>query len=51
MPTTLDEYISNGQALAAANPGKSGIWWPGQDWYNALPYIWENGGEIAVRRR
>ena len=48
VPTTLDEYISNGQALAAANPGKSGIWWPGQDWYNALPYIWENGGEIAV---
>ncbi|MDR6906788.1 N,N'-diacetylchitobiose transport system substrate-binding protein [Agromyces sp. 3263] len=48
VPTTLDEYISNAQALAAANPGKSGIWWPGQDWYNALPYIWENGGEIAV---
>ena len=48
VPTTLDEYISNGQVLAAANPGKSGIWWPGQDWYNALPYIWENGGEVAV---
>jgi N,N'-diacetylchitobiose transport system substrate-binding protein len=48
VPTTLDEYISNAQALAAANPGKSGIWWLGQDWYNALPYIWENGGEIAV---
>jgi N,N'-diacetylchitobiose transport system substrate-binding protein len=48
VPTTLDQYISNAQALAAANPGKSGIWWPGQDWYNALPYIWENGGEIAV---
>lgn len=48
VPTTLDEYIANGKALAAANPGKSGIWWPGQDWYNALPYIWENGGEIAV---
>jgi N,N'-diacetylchitobiose transport system substrate-binding protein len=48
VPTTLDEYVSNGEALAAANPGKSGIWWPGQDWYNALPFIWENGGEIAV---
>ena len=48
VPTTLDGYIANGKALAAANPGKSGIWWPGQDWYNALPYIWENGGEIAV---
>lgn len=47
-PTTLDQYIEQGIALAEANPGKSGIWWPGQDWYNALPYIWENGGEVAV---
>lgn len=48
VPTTLDEYVANGEALATANPGKSGIWWPGQDWYNALPFIWENGGEVAV---
>ena len=48
VPTTLDEYIANGEKLAADNPGKSGIWWPGQDWYNALPYVWENGGEVAV---
>ncbi|TBN57737.1 extracellular solute-binding protein [Glaciihabitans arcticus] len=48
VPTTLDEYISNGETLATKNPGKSGIWWPGQDWYNALPYIWENGGDIAT---
>ena len=48
VPTTLDEYIANGEKLATDNPGKSGIWWPGQDWYNALPYIWENGGEVAV---
>ncbi|MDR5698286.1 extracellular solute-binding protein [Agromyces aerolatus] len=48
VPTTLDEYVATGEALAAANPGKSGIWWPGQDWYNALPFIWEHGGEVAV---
>ncbi|MEV1131503.1 extracellular solute-binding protein [Agromyces sp. NPDC049794] len=48
VPTTLDEYVANGEKLAAANPGMSGIWWPGQDWYNALPYIWERGGEVAV---
>jgi len=48
VPTTLDEYVANGVALAAANPGVSGIYFPGQDWYNALPYIWENGGEIAT---
>ncbi|MCS5732661.1 extracellular solute-binding protein [Herbiconiux daphne] len=49
VPTTLDQYISNGVALAQANPGVSGIYFPGQDWYNALPYIWENGGEIATQ--
>jgi N,N'-diacetylchitobiose transport system substrate-binding protein len=47
-PTTLDEYIENGVTLAEDNPGVSGIYFPGQDWYNALPYIWENGGEIAT---
>ncbi len=49
VPTTLDQYVSNGIALAEANPGVSGIYFPGQDWYNALPYIWEAGGEIAVQ--
>ncbi|MFB2554760.1 extracellular solute-binding protein [Herbiconiux liangxiaofengii] len=49
VPTTLDQYVSNGVALAAANPGVSGIYFPGQDWYNALPYIWEAGGEIATQ--
>ena len=48
VPMTLDEYVANGVALAAANPGVSGIYFPGQDWYNALPFIWENGGEIAT---
>ena len=48
VPTSLDEYISNAETLAADNPGASGIWWPGQDWYNALPFIWENGGEVAT---
>ncbi|MEI3865945.1 extracellular solute-binding protein [Microbacterium sp. CCNWLW134] len=47
-PATLDDYIASATALAEANPGKSGIYFAGQDWYNALPFIWENGGEIAV---
>jgi N,N'-diacetylchitobiose transport system substrate-binding protein len=46
VPTTLDEYVANASTLATS--GVSGVYWPGQDWYNALPYIWENGGEIAV---
>ncbi|WP_395640527.1 extracellular solute-binding protein [Pseudolysinimonas sp.] len=48
VPETLDEYVSNAGAIASAIPGVSGVYWPGQDWYNALPFIWENGGEIAV---
>lgn len=48
VPTTLEEYIANGQAIAEAKPGVSGIYFPGQDWYNALPYLWENGGDIAT---
>jgi N,N'-diacetylchitobiose transport system substrate-binding protein len=49
VPTTLDEYVQNGIALAEDNAGVSGIYFPGQDWYNALPYIWENGGDIATQ--
>jgi N,N'-diacetylchitobiose transport system substrate-binding protein len=48
-PATLDDYVAKAKELAAANPGKSGIYFAGQDWYNALPFIWENGGEIAVQ--
>ena len=51
LPATLDDYVTTAKDLAAANPGKSGIYFAGQDWYNALPFIWENGGEIAVAGR
>lgn len=47
-PATLDDFIAQSEELAAANSGKSGFYFAGQDWYNALPFIWENGGEIAV---
>lgn len=50
VPTTLDEYVANGEKLAQALPGVSGVYFPGKDWYNALPFIWENGGEIAVQK-
>jgi N,N'-diacetylchitobiose transport system substrate-binding protein len=48
VPETLDDYVANAGTIAAELPGVSGVYWPGQDWYNALPFIWENGGEIAV---
>jgi N,N'-diacetylchitobiose transport system substrate-binding protein len=46
VPTTLDEYVENAAKLAADD--RDGVYFPGQDWYNALPFIWENGGEVAV---
>ncbi len=49
VPTTLDEYVSNGVTIAEKLPGVSGVYFPGKDWYNALPFIWENGGEVAVQ--
>jgi N,N'-diacetylchitobiose transport system substrate-binding protein len=47
-PASLDDFVTQAKDLAAANPGKSGLYFAGQDWYNALPFIWENGGEVAV---
>ena len=47
LPETLDEYVAKGQELTTATV--SGIYAPGRDWYNALPYVWANGGEIAVQ--
>ena len=50
VPTTLDEYVANGVTLAEQLPDVSGVYFPGKDWYNALPFVWENGGEIAVQQ-
>lgn len=45
VPTTLDEYVD--AAKAATTDDHSGVWFPGQDWYNMLPFVWENGGFVA----
>ena len=53
VPTTLSEYVADGAKLEAANASSknfSGIWFPGQDWRNALPYIWAAGGDLAVEK-
>lgn len=47
VPTTLEEYVAAG--ISTTTPTKSGIYAPGKDWYNALPYVWANGGEIATQ--
>lgn len=47
LPETLDEYVALGTELTTDTV--SGIYAPGKDWYNALPYVWAHGGEIAVQ--
>ncbi|GMM95085.1 extracellular solute-binding protein [Microbacterium luteum] len=47
VPATLEDYVAQGEALTTDSV--SGIYAPGKDWYNALPYVWAYGGEIAVQ--
>ena len=52
IPTTIDEFVNAGIKLKADNaatPNFSGIYFPGKYWYAALPFIWENGGDIAAQ--
>ncbi|KQX68593.1 extracellular solute-binding protein [Angustibacter sp. Root456] len=50
-PQTLAEYVADGEKLKAAGGNRfSGIYFPGQDWRNALPYIWSAGGDLAVQK-
>jgi N,N'-diacetylchitobiose transport system substrate-binding protein len=53
VPTTLDEFAQVATTLQEANPGGtpnfSGFWFPGQDWYNGIAWIYSHGGELAVQ--
>ena len=52
VPTTTEEFVQAGIKLKADNAatkGFSGIYFPGKYWYAALPFIWENGGDIASK--
>ncbi len=51
VPTTLDEFVDAAIALKQDNadvPNFSGFWFPGQDWRNAVVFIWDAGGDLAV---
>lgn len=50
VPATLNDFVADGAKLKATGAkGFSGIYFPGQDWRNALPYIWSAGGDLAVQ--
>jgi N,N'-diacetylchitobiose transport system substrate-binding protein len=51
-PKTRDELIAVGEKLKAANKsikGFSALYFPGKYWYAALPFIWDEGGDLAVK--
>ena len=51
VPTTMDEFVQAAIDLKAANPDPanfSGFWFPGQDWRNAVAFVWDAGGDLAV---
>jgi N,N'-diacetylchitobiose transport system substrate-binding protein len=53
IPKTLDQFVKAGIKLKQDNAktaGFSGIYFPGKYWYAALPFIWSNGGDIAVQK-
>lgn len=53
VPTTLDELEQAAAKLAETKGGKaegySSFYFPGKFWYGALPFIWAEGGDIAVK--
>jgi N,N'-diacetylchitobiose transport system substrate-binding protein len=51
-PDSVDGLMTVGQKLMAANssdPNFSALYFPGKYWYAALPFIWDNGGDIATQ--
>ncbi|MBT0770904.1 extracellular solute-binding protein [Kineosporia sp. J2-2] len=52
IPTTTQEFVDAGVKLKQENSDTedfSGIYFPGKYWYAALPFIWDNGGDIATQ--
>jgi N,N'-diacetylchitobiose transport system substrate-binding protein len=52
VPTTIDEMLAAAEKLMEDNadtPNFSGMYLPGGNWFAALPFIWVNGGDIAVQ--
>ncbi|MEN0128487.1 MAG: extracellular solute-binding protein [Brevundimonas sp.] len=46
-PTTRDQWIADTTKLN--KDGNQGIYLPGQNWYTASGFIWDEGGDLAVK--
>lgn len=52
-PTSLSELLGDGAALKNANSKTanfSAFYLPGEEWYAAMPFVWAEGGQIAVKK-
>lgn len=52
VPTTTEEFVQAAITLKEDNPEPanfSGFWFPGQDWRNAVAFVWNEGGSLAVQ--
>lgn len=52
LPTSTQEFVDAGIKLKQDNASTknfSGIYLPGKYWYAALPFIWDEGGDIATK--
>ncbi|MFF3211860.1 extracellular solute-binding protein [Streptomyces sp. NPDC002886] len=48
-PTTRDEWVAGLEKLKAADPKSQPIYLPGQSWYVLAGFIWDEGGDLAVK--
>lgn len=51
VPTTTEEFVDAAIQLKKDNPEPanfSGFWLPGQDWRNAVSFVWNDGGDLAT---
>ncbi|MCP3756892.1 extracellular solute-binding protein [Streptomyces sp. TBY4] len=48
-PTTREEWVAGLEKLKAADPASQPIYLPGQSWYVLAGFIWDEGGDLAVK--
>jgi N,N'-diacetylchitobiose transport system substrate-binding protein len=51
-PTDRASFVAAAEKLQArfgSDPKFSALYFPGQYWYAALPFVWDEGGDVAVK--
>ncbi|MDX2389951.1 MULTISPECIES: extracellular solute-binding protein [unclassified Streptomyces] len=48
-PKTRDEWVAGLEKLKASDPASQPIYLPGQSWYILAGFVWDEGGDLAVK--